>query len=69
VRSITVNNIPADGRPIYVGLHSRGKKDWQADYTYKAYSYNPNGASASESSSSLTPARAPAPEYEGDGSD
>ena len=69
VRSITVNNIPADGRPIYVGLHSRGKKDWQVDYSYKAYSYNPNGPAASESTSPPTPAPAPAQEYVGEDGD
>jgi hypothetical protein len=62
VRSLTVNNIPTDGRTIYVGLHSRGKKDWQVDYTYAAYSYNPNGTSASQSTSSPTPAPAPPPQ-------
>jgi hypothetical protein len=61
VRSLTVNNIPTDGRTIYVGLHSRGKKDWQVDYTYAAYSYNPNGTSASQSTSSPTPAPPPQP--------
>ena len=50
VRSLTVNNIPSDGRTIYVRLFSKVKKSWiTKDYTYKAF-----GASA-------TPTPTPAP--------
>jgi Fibronectin type III domain len=52
VRSKTVNNIPADGRTIYVTLASQVNGSWSTkDYTYKAF--NP--------SATLTPAPTPVP--------
>lgn len=52
VRSKTVNNIPTDGRTIYVTLASQVNGSWSAkDYTYKAF--NP--------SASATPTPTPVP--------
>jgi hypothetical protein len=37
VRSVTVNNIPTDGRTIYVRLYSQVNNSWVFNsYTYKA---------------------------------
>jgi len=37
VRSLTVNNIPTDGRTIYVRLYSQVNNSWVFNsYTYKA---------------------------------
>src|SRR5437667_11277306 len=33
----TVNNIPTDGRTIYVMLASRANNTWMKSYTYKAF--------------------------------
>jgi hypothetical protein len=52
VRSVIVNNIPADGRTIYVSLYSRVNNSWILNqYTYRAFS----------ASATPTPTPTPAP--------
>src|SRR6266576_2018839 len=59
VRSKTVNNIPTDGRTIYVTLGSQVNGSWSTkDYTYKAF--NPSATSTPTPAPTPTPTATPA---------
>src|SRR6266446_1831627 len=58
VRSKTVNNIPTDGRTIYVTLGSQVNGSWSTkDYTYKAF--NPSATSTPTPAPTPTPTATP----------
>jgi Chitobiase/beta-hexosaminidase C-terminal domain len=60
VRSKTVNNIPTDGRTIYVSLGSQVNGSWSAkDYTYKAF--NSSATPTPTSVPTPTPTASPTP--------
>jgi predicted Zn-dependent protease len=65
VRSVIVNNIPADGRTIYVSLYSRANNSWIVNqYTYRAFSASatptPTPAPTATPTPTATPSTSPA---------